>query len=121
MDYLTIGISALFSVLSMAFAVLLLAAIINNLRTARRYRQKIGKRLADLRLSRMLSRHRIDQDTYLHTQPILDIDEQMQRCAECAQTQRCDRVLAENTGTDTSFCGNDEELQQMKDKLGSVA
>ncbi len=121
MNYLSIGVSGLFAVLSLAFAVLLLAAIINNLRTARGFRQGIGKRLSELRLSRMLSHHRIDRETYLHTQPIVDIEEQMTRCSRCAETQRCDKVLAEDADVDTGFCNNDDELQQIKGKLGSAA
>jgi hypothetical protein len=121
MNYLSIGISGFFSVLSVAFVVLLLAAITNNLKTASRYRQNIGKKLSSLRLSRMLSFHHIDRKAYLHAQPILDIEEQMTRCSNCAETQRCDQVLAENANADTTFCDNDDELQQLKNKLGSAA
>ena len=122
MNYLSIGIAVFFSVLSIAFVVLLLAAIINNLKIAGRYRQNIGKKLSGLRLSRMLSFHRIDRKAYLHTQPILDIEEQMTRCSNCAETQRCDQVLAaENADADTAFCDNDDELQQLKNKLESAA
>lgn len=121
MNYLTLGVAGLFGVLAIAFAVLLLAAIVNNLRTAKRYRRTIGQRLSGLRLGRMLSFHRIDREAYLHTQPILDIEEQMQRCSNCSATQRCDEVLAEDAEADTAFCNNDDELQRLKDKMGSAA
>ena len=91
------------------------------LETGGQYRQKIGTQLSKLRLSRMLSHHHIDREGYLHAQPILDIEEQMQRCSNCAETQRCDQLLLEASGADTRFCVNDDELQQLKKKLGSAA
>ncbi len=114
MNSLSIGISAIFAILATAFGVLLLAAILGNQKTARRYRKEIGERLSNLRLSRMLARHHIDRNSYLHTQPVLDIEQQMKRCSNCAHTARCDDLLAANGDADTSFCDNDDELQAIK-------
>jgi hypothetical protein len=116
MNSLSIGISAIFAILATAFGVLLLAAILGNQKIARRYRKEMGERLSNLRLSRMLTRHHIDPNTYLHTQPVLDIEQQMKRCSNCAHTVRCDDLLAANGSgdADTSFCDNDDELQSIK-------
>jgi len=120
MSYFSLGISTLLAILAFAFAVLLLIAITSNLRTARWYRKNIGQHLSRLRLSRMLSFHRINRESYLHTQSIVDIKDQMQRCSNCTETERCDEVLEDDADTDTRFCNNDEKLQQLKNKLGST-
>jgi hypothetical protein len=121
MNNLSIGISGIFVMLAVAFAALLLVAILANQKTARRYRQKMQEKLSGLRLSRMLAFHRINQAGYLHTQPVVELEKQMQRCANCAQTQRCDDVLAGDTQADTGFCANDGELQEIKRDLGAAA
>jgi hypothetical protein len=121
MNFLSLSVSGLLVLLSAAFAVLLVVAILNNLAVGRRYRQDIRKQLSRLRLSRMLALHRIDPETYLHTQAMLDVKNQIRRCSSCAETQRCDKILAEDNDTDTKFCNNDDKLQELKNKLGSAA
>jgi len=122
MNVISISISGIFIILSVAFTVLLLVAILGNLKTARRYRQAMSEKLSGLRLSRMLSFKGIDQETYLHTQPVLDIEQHMKRCSNCAQTERCDDVLAaSNSEEPTPFCDNESELQAVKSKLGTAA
>jgi hypothetical protein len=117
MNTLIISLSGIFAVLAVAFGLLLLHAIVRNLQEARRYRQDIKARLSTLRLSRMLKRHDIDQDAYLHTQPVMEIERQMRRCTSCSQTAHCDDVLEEDGAPDTSFCDNDEALRETKRNL----
>ncbi len=121
MNSLSISISGIFAVLASAFGVLLLVAILANQKTARRYRQEMSEKLSQLRLSRMLAFQRIDQGTYLHTEPVVDIEKQMKRCASCTQTQRCEEVLAENSAVDTGFCANDGDIQEIKRKAEAAA
>lgn len=122
MNVISISITAIFTVLAASFAIWLLVAIMDNLRTARNYRKAMGKKLSRLRLSRMLSYRGIDRDTYLHTEQVLDIEQQMERCGNCAQTERCDNALAASNNEDISgFCANSEDLQSIKSKLGSAA
>jgi hypothetical protein len=99
----------------------LLVAILRNQKTAQRYRQELSARISNLRLSRMLARHRIDQATYLHTHSVVDIEKQMKRCSNCAQTSHCDDVLAGSADEDTAFCDNDDDLQAIKRKLETAA
>lgn len=122
MNPLSISVTGIFVILGIAFTTLLLVAILGNLKTARRYRESIGERLSQLRLSRMLAHKGIDQETYLHTQPVLDIEQQMQRCGNCAATERCDNALAAgNSEQQTGFCENDTELQTVKRNLETAA
>jgi hypothetical protein len=121
MNELSIGITGIFTILAAAFAGLLLVAILANQKTARRYRQNMSEKLANLRLSRMLARHRIHQANYLHTQPVVDIEKQMQRCSNCTQTERCEEVLSGDSAADTGFCANDGDLQSIKRSAGTAA
>jgi hypothetical protein len=121
MNSLSISISGIFVVLAIAFGALLLVAILANQKTARRYREEMSEKLSHLRLSRMLAFQRINQGAYLHTEPVVDIEKQMQRCANCTETQRCEQVLAENSAADTGFCANDSDLQEIKRKVETAA
>jgi len=123
MNPVSISITGIFVILGVAFTTLLLVAILGNLKTARRYRQSISERLSGLRLSRMLMHKGIDQDTYLHTQPVLDIEQQMKRCGDCDATERCDTELAASNNDEQTaeFCVNDSELKAIRRKLESAA
>ena len=122
MNIISLGISGIFAIAGGVFATALLVAILRNLKTARRYRRTMSDKLSSLRLSRMLSLKGIDQRTYLHTQPVLDIEQHMQRCSKCARTEQCDSVLAaSNTAEETGFCDNDTELQAVKRALEAAA
>ena len=121
MNSLSISITGVFAVLAIAFGALLLVAIVANQKTARRYRQKLSEKLSQLRLSRMLAFQRINQGTYLHTEPVVDIEKQMKRCASCTQTQRCEEVLSDGSAADTGFCANDTDIQEIKRKVEAAA
>ncbi len=121
MNLLSIIIAGIFSVLSVAFIVLLVVAITRNLETGKRYRQDIARQLSKLRLARMLGIHHIDPDAYLHGQPVLSIRDQMKRCSECASTKACDKLLDEGVGDPSGFCENDETLRKVRGKLDPAA
>ncbi len=117
MNLFSIIIASLFTVLSVAFVVLLIAAITRNLQVGKLYRQGIARQLSKLRLARMLGVRRIDQDAYLHAQPVLSILEQMKRCSECTSTEACDKLLDEGVGNESGFCANDESLRKVRDSI----
>jgi len=117
MNYFSAAITGFFIVLSGVFLLFLAVAIVRNLRTGKHYRQGIARQLSFLRLDRMLGVHGIEQAAYLHTQPILDIRDQMKRCSDCANTDECDQLLDEGTGDQADFCANDETLRQVKKQV----
>lgn len=121
MNILTMGISAVFAVVAAVFTAWLLMAILDNLKTGRHYRQALDTRLSRLRLSNMLSYKGIDQSAYLHTQQMVDIEQQMKRCGSCAQTGRCDSVIAGGDDTTTEFCANDVDLKSIRRQLDPAA
>lgn len=121
MNLFSLVIAVIFSFLSVAFIVLLVLAITRNLQTGKRYRAGIARQLSKLRLARILGIHHIDPEAYLHGQPIPGIRDQMKRCAECASTDACDKLLDEGIGNPSEFCENDEALRQVRDRLDPVA
>jgi hypothetical protein len=121
MNILSISISGVFFVCAVTFTVFLLVSILGNLKAGRKYRQNLLAKVSNLRLSRMLALHRIDQDTYLHSQPVVDIENHIKRCAGCSRTDQCDEVLSADAQDKTAFCDNDEDLQTIKRKQEAAA
>jgi len=115
MNLLSLVVAGLLAVLTLAFAVMLLSAIIFNLKTAKKYRRGLATRLDRLRLGKMLSAVGIDIDSYLHTQSIIDIQKHMERCSNCENTTTCDEQLADGHLNITSidFCNNEKALQDI--------
>lgn len=112
----------MFNVIALAVIVLavialgaaIIWAITSNLRQGEAFRQRLGERLGRLRLEGALKRFGIDPARYLHTQPIVGIEEQMRRCSTCEETVRCDDALAKRAvqKDDFDFCPNYPELQE---------
>ena len=119
----------MFNVVALAIIVLgvvslgaaIIWAITSNLRQGEAFRQKLGERLSRLRLHGALKRFGIDPPNYLHTQPIVDIEDQMRKCSSCEETERCDDKLARPVAEeeDFGFCPNDSELQRVVAQLRS--
>ncbi|HHO67979.1 MAG TPA: hypothetical protein ENK12_03010 [Gammaproteobacteria bacterium] len=102
----------------LAFAGLLTAAIVFNMKAGRRYRQRLAAELQRLRLSRMLGALGIDIDSYLHNERVVDIHHQMHRCETCRNTDTCDEHLQEGAigSEEIPFCNNEAALQDMVKK-----
>jgi hypothetical protein len=90
-------------------------AITSNLRQGEAFREKLGERLSRLRLQAALKRFGIDPARYLHTQPIIGIEEQMRKCTACGETVRCDDALDKHASQeeDFDFCPNYPELRKL--------
>jgi hypothetical protein len=105
----------LLGLLLLTFTVLLPVAIVFNTRAGMKYRQGIAEQLQRLRLGKMLTALGIDTDSYLSSERMVDIREQMERCNTCSNTGECDTRLAEGsvaTGN-ISYCNNEATLQKM--------
>lgn len=115
MDIFSLIITALLVLLTGAFVVLLVLAIMFNVQAGQRYRENLAKKLDQLRLGKMLSALGIDSETYLHSERIVDIHQQMNRCSGCANTDQCDDQLLEGVvrSDEIDFCNNERSLQEM--------
>ncbi len=121
MNQVSLAIATLFGVLSAVFLVLLVVAIVQNLRTGIRFRESLARQLSALRLNRMLAILGIDRSTYLHEQPVVKIREQMERCTACTRTDECDSLPDDDAGEDIGFCPNEASLREARKRLGAAS
>ena len=118
MNIFSVAIAGLLGLLVMAFSLLLFFAIVFNLNAGKKYRKSLARELENLRLNKMLSALGVDVNTYLHSERVVDIQQQMDRCSGCAQTAECDSRLDKGSigATDIGFCDNEQALQDMVEK-----
>lgn len=111
----------LLGLLLFIFTVLLPVAIVFNTRSGMKYRQALAQQLNHLRLGKMLTALGIDRDSYLSSEHVVDIHEQMERCSTCANTEKCDKQLDEATlNADTiDYCNNEASLQKIARRLSN--
>ena len=72
--------------LAAVLAFILFAAIFFNMKVGMRFRQDLANRIHGLRLGKMLNALGIDIDSYLHSEPVVDIENQINRCTQCTNT-----------------------------------
>jgi len=115
MDIISMLIGGLLAVMTLAFTLLLISAIVFNLNAGRKYRKSLANSVDQLRLSKMLTALGIDVDTYLHTERIVDIQQHMDRCSACDNLEKCDDQLSKGAldAADISFCNNEQSLQEI--------
>ncbi len=118
MDVFSVIIITILGLSLVVFAISLFTAIIFNLNVGIKYREPLANKLNALRLSKMLSALGISTAEYLHTENIIKINEQMERCAECGNTEECDDNLAhDNVDIDgIDFCNNESSLKDIVTK-----
>ena len=118
MNLISIVIGGLLAVLTLAFMVFLASAIVFNLNAGKKYRKSLASSVDQLRLSKMLTALGIDVETYLHTERIVDIQQQMDLCSACENVDNCDDQLSSGTidAANISFCNNEKSLQEITRK-----
>jgi hypothetical protein len=115
MDIVTVIIGGLL-VLSMVYLVFRMSyAIMRNVIVGMEFRKNLARKLEALRLGKMLTALGIDTRRYLHSETVLDIEDQMDRCAACQNTETCDDQLANGTiqAGKIDYCNNEASLQQI--------
>lgn len=115
MNILTAFVAGLLVILTLTFAGLLVSAIVFNVKAGKKYRRSLAEKIDQLRLSRMLTALGVDMNTYLHTERVVDIQQQMDRCSACENTGKCDDQLSGGSisADEIGFCNNEESLQKM--------
>ena len=115
MNLFSLIVAGLLTMLTLAFAVMLVSAIVFNMKSGKKYRGSLARRIDQLRLSKMLSALGIDINSYLHTQGIVDIQKHMDRCSACENTSTCDEQLATGDikASAIEFCDNEKALQEI--------
>ena len=112
LNLIAFGVLAL---LVLTFMVLLPVAIIFNMKAGMKYRQDLARKVDKLRLSKMLVALGIDVNEYLASNPGIDIQNQMERCSACSNTEECDDRLSDNAidADRIGFCNNEESLREL--------
>jgi hypothetical protein len=118
MNTITIIALVLLGVILLPFSVLRPVAIIFNVRAGEKYRQGLAEKVNRLRLGKMLAALGVDINVYLNSEPGLEIQQHIDRCAACDNTAECDDKLAardidpEHIG----FCNNEASLREIAKK-----
>jgi hypothetical protein len=106
------GILALF----MLYVLLRMSYVImRNVIVGMEFRKNLARQLNALRLNKMLNALGIDINRYLHNERIIDIEEQIGKCAACENTETCDDQLGKGAvqASNIDYCNNEKSLQQI--------
>jgi hypothetical protein len=115
MDIFTViagGILALF----MLYVLLRMSYVImRNVIVGMEFRKNLARKVHDLRLNKMLTALGIDINSYLHSERVIDIEEQIDKCASCENTETCDDQLSKGSiqTSNIDYCNNEKSLQQI--------
>ena len=89
--------------------------IMRNVIVGMEFRKHLARKVHALRLNKMLTALGIDVDSYLHSERVIDIEQHVDRCAACENTETCDEQLARGAvdATHIDYCDNEQSLQRI--------
>ncbi len=89
--------------------------IVRNVIVGMEFRKNLARKVDALRLNKMLTALGIDINTYLHSERVIDIEEHIDRCSACHNTETCDDQFARGTiqAGNIDYCNNEASLQQI--------
>ena len=115
MDIISAVIGGLLALFLLYVIIRMSYVIMRNVIVGMQFRKSLARKVESLRLNRMLAALGVDINSYLHTERVLDIEEHIDRCSSCQNTDTCDDQLANGTvqvdGID--YCNNEKSLQQI--------
>ena len=115
MDIVTLVIGGIL-VLFMFYVIMRMSYVImRNVIVGMEFRKHLARKVHALRLNKMLTALGIDIDAYLHSERVIDIEEHVDRCAACENTETCDDQLARGTinAATIDYCNNEQSLQRI--------
>ena len=94
----------------------LMFEINRNVKIGKEIREKLMERLEQLPMIKMLVKHDIDANEYLHNVPIMQVEKQLHNCSVCTVKQECRESLSKEEAVedDYSFCPNDVDFNQLE-------
>lgn len=118
MDIVTVIIGGLLALFMLYVIMRMSYVIMRNVIVGMEFRKKLAQKVEALRLGRMLSALGIDTRSYLHSERVLDIEEHIDRCAACQNTETCDDQLSSGAvqASKIDYCNNEASLQQIVSK-----
>ncbi|UCB56087.1 MAG: hypothetical protein JSW45_06035 [Thiotrichales bacterium] len=115
MDIITVIVGGLL-VLFMLYVILRMSHVImRNVIVGMEFRKNLARKVDALRLNKMLAALGIDVNSYLHSERVLDIEEHIDRCSTCQNTETCDDQLAQGRvqADSIDYCNNEQSLQRI--------
>lgn len=115
MDTVTVIVGGLL-VLFMLYVIMRMSYVImRNVIVGMEFRKNLARKVEALRLGKMLAALGIDTRSYLHSERVIDIEEHVDRCSTCQNTETCDDQLARGAiqSSNIDYCNNEASLQQI--------
>ena len=118
MDIVTVIIGGLLGLFMLYVILRMSYVIMRNVIVGMEFRKSLAKKVEALRLGRMLSALGIDTGNYLHHERVIDIENHIDRCSACENTDTCDDQLAKGTieAGNIDYCNNEASLQEIVTK-----
>ena len=115
MDIFTVIIGSILALFILYVIMRMSYVIMRNVIVGMEFRKKLARKVDALRLNKMLAALGIDINSYLHTERVIDIEEHIDKCATCNNTETCDDQLAKGTiqASNIDYCNNEKSLQQI--------
>ena len=104
------------AILLASFILRLSYTILKNLINGRKFHHSLEQSFSRLRLSKMLTALGINQTAYIYTTNVNEIQQQMNNCKACENTDECDDKLSTEdiAITEITFCNNEAKLADIK-------
>jgi hypothetical protein len=79
-------------------------------------RSELLSKISSLRLSSMLSKRKINIETYIRQHPPEAIAVEATNCEDCTDLEKCDTVLADESLQNFNFCPNCDNFDKLQKK-----
>ena len=122
MDIFTLIAGSILVAFTLYVGFRLASVIFANVKNGMLFRSLLSKRVNSLRLGKMLAALGVNVDKYLHEEKVLDIENQIERCTQCENTDACDDNLEKGTISIDSidYCNNESDLKSMASAKASL-
>jgi len=115
MDIFTVIIGSILVMFVLYVIMRMSYVMMRNVIVGMEFRKNLAQKVDALRLNKMLAALGIDINNYLHTERVIDIEEHIDKCSTCQNTETCDDQLAKGTiqASNIDYCNNEESLQHI--------
>lgn len=115
MDIFTVIIGSILVMFLLYVIMRMSYVMMRNVVVGMEFRKSLARKVNALRLNKMLAALGIDTNSYLHSERVIDIEEHIDRCSSCENTDICDDQLAKGTiqANNIDYCNNEESLQHI--------
>ena len=115
MDLVTVIVGGILVLFVLYVIMRISYVIMRNVIVGMEFRKRLARQVHALRLNKMLTALGIDINGYLHSERVIDIEEQIDRCSACQNTETCDDQLTKGTinASNIDYCNNEQSLQRI--------